>query len=52
MSPNQIPTEPKYTREMEDASVGVSSSEPAVEGEDEIDEFIKKHLDDDEEEAE
>ena len=35
---------------MEDASVGVSSSEPGVEGDDEIDEFIKKHLDDDEDE--
>ena len=35
---------------MEDASVGVSSGEPAGDGEDEIDEFIKKHLDDDEEE--
>jgi len=32
--------------------VGVNSGEPApIEGEDEIDEFIKKHLDDDEDDA-
>ena len=30
--------------------MGVASSEPAGEGDDEIDEFIKKHLDDDEDE--
>ena len=51
ISPNQIPTEPKYRRETEDANVGVSSSEPAGDGEDEIDEFIKKHLEDDDDEA-
>ena len=32
--------------------MGVSSNEPAPEQEDEIDEFIKKHLDEDEEENE
>ena len=50
----QMPVEPKYKRESHEVgtNLGVSSNEQAPEQVDEIDEFIQKHLEDDEEENE
>ena len=49
-----MPVEPKYKRESHEVgtNLGVSSNEQAPEQVDEIDEFIQKHLEDDEEENE
>ena len=52
MSPS-LPSEPKYKREADD-SVGAGSNVATTgtgENEDEIDDFIKKHLEDDDDEA-
>ena len=52
MSPT-LPTEPKYKREADDTvGAGTSATDKGTgENEDEIDDFIKKHLEDDEDEG-
>ena len=52
MSPS-LPTEPKYKREADDTVAAGSSvtSKETGDNEDEIDDFIKKHLEEDEDES-